>query len=160
MEFYRGETFSLKDGEIETSGVAVAGTGESPYQIFTVNTGEINDGDSLSVSWSGKANNIDNSHLLKMYAKNVNTGKWTEIGTADSNGNINAMVNASDYVEEQKATLLVQVVTKGSMPKIRTADASGAQMSDWEGTKRPDTYVLRWHGDGYPVLCRKFSVPL
>ncbi len=153
VTFLKGKSLTTDNSGIEVGNVTETGnTGDNPYQLFTVNTGNVNKDDIVSVKWNGKADNVDENHLLSMFALNVNNNKWKLIGTADENGNIETQISADKYVENGKVTVLVQVVTKGTTPKIKKSEIKQQQkavMSDWDGTSRPQNYdfALAWETD-------------
>lgn len=153
VTFLKGKSLTTANNGIEEGNVTETGnTGENPYQLFTVNTGKVSKDDVVSVKWNGKADNTDENHLLSMFALDVNNNKWKLIGTADENGNIDTQISADKYVDNGKATVLVQVVTKGTTPKIKKSEIKKQQketMSNWDGTSRPENYdfALAWETD-------------
>lgn len=149
VAFYEGRSLTVENGGISIGAVTQGETGTNPYQLFTVNTGAVEEGEVLQITWKGEAAGTDETHKLTMFAKNVNSGKWKKIGTADENGQLKAQISASDVSEDGKATLLVQTVTEGTTPKISQAAEQTQELSEWDGSGRPQNYdfALAWETD-------------
>ena len=143
VTFYEGQTLNIENSGITTDGVVNSSEGEAPYQIFDINTGNVSDDTEIALNWSGLANNTDETHLLTMFARNLNTNNWDVIGTADAAGNISVELLAKDYVADGKATVLVQCVTDGTQANVyegTIVEEEAQELSDWDGTGRPENY--------------------
>lgn len=159
VTFMEGRTLTLENAGVTAGEVLEPGNGEAPYQVFSVNTGDVAADTELAISWNGSASNEDAVHPLTMFALNVNTNTWTGIGQADADGNINTTFLAGDYVTDGKAILMIQCVTEGTKPDVQlneaealveTAEETEAQeLSDWAGTGRPEKYdfAFAWETD-------------
>lgn len=168
ITYYKGRTLTVENGEItvcegegdtplafsslNTSKEVTAPTGDLPYFLYTIRTGEIAEDDSVYVNWDGMASYADESHAIKMYVLNRTENRWELIGTPDENGSIHADFTAKDRVENGETIVLVQCRAQASNPTTRkdTAAKNTSQTSSsWDGTKRPDKYdfALAWITD-------------
>ncbi|MBQ8857713.1 MAG: cell wall-binding repeat-containing protein [Lachnospiraceae bacterium] len=159
VAFYEGRTLTVENAGITAGEVVEPGNGEAPYQVLSLNTGDVEAGTELALSWNGAASNEDATHPLTMFAMNVNTNTWAKIGQADAEGNINVEFLAGDYVADGKVVLLVQCLTKGTQPKVLPVEAEElveenealevVEMTDWDGTARPEDYdfAFAWETD-------------
>ena len=159
VTFLEGRTLTLENAGITACEVVEPGNGEAPYQVFSINTGDVTADTELAVSWNGAASNADATHPLTMYVLNTVTNTWSVVGTADTEGNIHASFLAGDYVADGKAICMVQCVTEGTQPAVRTAEAeeqvesidtAEAQvLTEWDGTGRPENYdfAFAWETD-------------
>jgi len=157
VKFLKGQQFSLEQDNIEVNAGSgddpLADTGkesltsssstELPYQLFEVQTGNLNDEDTVEVSWAGAS---DANGILQMFVLNVTDNVWESIGTA-SDGTIEASFQAEDHVLNGTATILVQNRSEGSFPSVSTVDTSGQILasgedstSEWDGTGVPENY--------------------
>ena len=159
VAFYEGRTLTVENAGITAGEVVEPGNGEAPYQVLSLNTGDVAADTELALNWNGAASNEDATHPLTMFAMNVNTNTWTKVGQADAEGNINVELLAGDYVADGKAVLLVQCITEGTQPKVFAAEAEALveenetlevmEMTDWDGTNRPEDYdfAFAWETD-------------
>ena len=158
VTFLEGKKLTQENGGIvaseEQGAMGSGANGEFPYQLFTVNAGDVEENDTISVKWNGTASNQDTTHPLNLYVSNLATGSWDLVGTADENGNIQKSFGAKDHVADGKATLMLWCATEGLSPD-QAAKASSASlaaentMSDWDGTGRPESYdfAMAWETD-------------
>ena len=155
VTYYQGRSLTEENGGIVKSEVKESLNGEIPYEVFTVNVGEVSSDDTVALTWSGTASNADEKHPIKMYARNVESGEWKAVGTADEDGNIEAAIKAGSYVENGKAQVLIQTYTKGVKPSSEigqnTNEAAETvnELSAWDGTGRPENYdfAMAWETD-------------
>ncbi len=139
------QAWSVEDSAISAETTA----GLVPYITYTVNVGETTADQVIMASWKGTASNMDKVHVPTMYAKNIRTGAWDKVGTADSSGVIeNATFAASDYVQDGKATLIIQC-NDSNIPDTDTATNGVKGSADWDGTTRPSDYdfAFAWLSD-------------
>ncbi len=123
-----------------------------PYIKYTIETGAVSDNDQINAVWDGTASNNDETHAIKMFAENVNTGKWDQVGTADENGTISTYFNAADYVKSGKAEIMVQCTHESSLAHVSEAEANGIATEanvEWDGNSAPENYdfVIPWTTD-------------
>ena len=143
VTFYEGEALDMENHGITTEGVVSSTEGYAPYQIFDINTGDVSADTEIALSWSGSANNADETHPLTMFALNVNTNQWDAVGTADADGNISVEFLAENYVADGVAKVLVQCVTEGTKANVYEGTVvaeTATELSDWDGTGRPESY--------------------
>ncbi len=169
VEFLQGKSLTLKNGGITVkssesgeSSTLNLGDGQSvnvsapegdfPYELFTVNTGAVEDGDTVAVNWKGSASNADTSHATSLYVKNMSTGEWEKVGT-EKDGGIKASFPAENHTANGKAVLLVQCRTNGTEPSVGSSlipekDASSNTL-EWDGTGVPENYdfSFAWETD-------------
>lgn len=136
VTFYEGKKLSVSDISTEKT------DGALPYITYTINTGDIGKDETVCANWDGTASNADNTHAIKMYANNINTGKWDEIGSADENGSIKGEFKAADYTKDGKATVMVQCTADSALAQLTTKESTntGVDNSNWDGTNRPQSY--------------------
>ena len=163
VSFYKGKNLTVENGDITVktgegdeplavdlgsrSIEVTSPTGDLPYQMFTINTGDLTDGDSVFVNWSGSSNYADASHAIKMYVLNTAQNDWEVIGTPDADGNIEVSFGAKDHVSDGKAIVLVQCRAEASNPVVTASDETvkaaadeGDVTSSWDGTGVPEDY--------------------
>ena len=134
--FYKGRNLDVTDISSEKN------EGALPYITYTIDTGDVNEDDTICADWDGAASNSDNAHAVKMYACNVNTGSWDAVGAADENGSVKGEFTAKDYVSDGKATVIVQCTEDSALfqPASEEKTKTGADNSSWDGTGRPESY--------------------
>lgn len=156
VTFLEGQTLTTDNAGITTQGVTAGTDGEAPYQVFSVNTGDVSGDTEIALSWNGTASNTDATHPLTMFVLNLNTNSWDAVGTADAEGNIYAEFLADEYAANGSATVLVQCVTEGNQPNVSSEAVAAAEteettqvLSDWDGTGRPEHYdfAFAWETD-------------
>ncbi len=159
VSFYEGRVLTVENGDItvqQGEGNAplsvntgsrtiqtVSPTGDLPYQMFTIETGEVNSDDSIYVNWEGYADYADSSHAIRMYVLNVTDGQWEVIATPDAEGSMEASFAAQNHVEDGKAVVLVQCRALESSPSVMSSGASvetASETAEWDGTDRPEDY--------------------
>lgn len=157
VTFLEGRALTVENAGITAGEVVEQGNGEAPYQMFTVNTGDVTADTEVAVNWNGTASNADKTHPLTMFVLNVVDNTWTSIGKADAEGNINTTFLAENHIADGKAILLVQCLTEGTQPKVSAAEAAAAteedtvvpELTSWDGTGRPEKYdfAFAWETD-------------
>lgn len=156
VTFYEGKSLTEENGGVIKGESAVSNNGSVPYQLFSVNAGDVEKTDKISVKWDGTSSNADESHPLTMFVRNTKTNKWETVATAGKDGKIKAVFEAGAYVEDGKATILVQTIAEGDKPAVKanekTAEAAKTAedaQSDWDGTSRPENYdfAFAWETD-------------
>ncbi|HEX3039810.1 MAG TPA: lamin tail domain-containing protein, partial [Caproiciproducens sp.] len=162
VEFLQGKSLTLENGGVSVKGssqeansngkLAVsAPNGNSPYELFTVNTGNAGDTDVIEAAWNGKASNSDSRHTNSLYVLNTFTKKWDKVGE-EKDGAIKADFTAKNHTSGGKAVMLVQCLTNGTNPNL-TADQSAVSASSnasvWDGTGAPQNYdfAFAWETD-------------
>lgn len=156
VEFLEGARFSLSEDNIQVSSgtgdnplvdsgpdsLSASGYTELPYQLFRIQTGELDDEALIEADWRGSSGA---GGILQMFVLNVKENKWESIA-AGSQGRITASFRAKDHIEEGKALLLVQSRSEGSYPSAAeggapdNAAAGGKSGSGWDGTGVPESY--------------------
>ena len=156
VTYYQGRSLTEENGGIVKTEVKESENGDIPYQLFTVNAGDVNSDDTVAIKWEGLASNADDKHPIKMYVRDIEDGNWAAVASADENGNIEANVKAGKYVKDGKAEVLVQTYTKGVKPSAaigqnpnKVSDSTAVEMSSWDGTTRPEKYdfAMAWETD-------------
>ncbi|MFC4597186.1 S-layer homology domain-containing protein [Cohnella hongkongensis] len=122
--------------------ISISGKG-LPYQLFEIETGEVTDEDLVEAVWEGGS---DANGTLRMFLLNRATDRWEPVAE-ESQGRIEVVFKAGDYVQNGKAMLLVQNRSEGSHPSadrqrspVGGADPSGTGAYEWDGTGVPDRY--------------------
>lgn len=169
VTYYKGKTLTVEDGDILVESgegdvslmmrsafsmnPAVAPTGDLPYYLYTISTGELQQGDEIYVNWDGTANYADDSHAIKMYVWNQMDNAWELIGIPSEKGNIEVSFKAENHVMDGKAIVLVQCRAQHSNPKVKSIqeqqESEEQALSAWDGTSRPEKYdfALAWITD-------------
>ncbi|MDF2988696.1 MAG: metallophosphoesterase [Eubacterium sp.] len=133
------------DGKIST---VTSQSGDLPYQVYTLNTGELKDADTLEVNISATANYKSN---IGIYAMNTVSNKWDMVSST-TGGAVSVRFSARDHIKDGKATLLVQGRSEKSYPLISGTNSSrnmAGSGSNWDGTGVPEKYdfSLAWTTD-------------
>lgn len=161
VSFLEGRSLTQENGEVVLVGGSTSSTdGSFPYQLYSVNAGQVNTDDELTVTWSGEASAGDAGHPLSMFAYDFENATWENVGIGDESGLIKGVFSAQGHVQDGKAAVLVQRVTAGTLPDVKAPDQtalSGEQalegavtaQSDWDGTGRPESYdfSFAWETD-------------
>ncbi len=174
VEFMQGKKLTIENGGVTVesgygtsplSDTGSASAGDIPYELYTINAATVDETDTIRANWAGSANYADASHAIKMYVLNFTTDEWERIGTADSQGKIDASFAAGNHLQNEKAYILIQGLAMSSAPNTATsssimaASASSvmatassimnAPASPWDGTSRPDNYdfAFAWMTD-------------
>ncbi|MBQ3216020.1 MAG: metallophosphoesterase, partial [Oscillospiraceae bacterium] len=145
VTFYKAE-------RVDASNItATTVSGLVPYLQYSITVGDLKDTEDVVVNWNGTASGADGTHASNMFVRNIRTGAWDPIGTADAAGNIvDASFSAKDHVENGKATVIVQCTAGSSLPDTDTAnDGKTGTNSDWNGTAAPKDYdfAFAWLSD-------------
>ena len=113
-----------------------------PYLQYTVDVGNASDDDQVVVSWSGTATGKTDAYATNMFVRNVTTGTWEKIATADAKGAIaETAFPVKDHVSNGKATVVVQCTADSALPDLDTAtDGKVGNNSGWTGNSRPADY--------------------
>lgn len=161
VSFYKGKNLTLENGGVTVktgygdspldvklgsrSLKVTAPDGMLPYQLFTIEAGEVKAEDSVFIKWDGTADYADEDHQLKLYVLNVEKNNWESIGTVDEKGRIETSFAAASHVEEGKAMVLVQCRAQQSAPNAQNNSHNDPVVqksadAQWDGTGRPENY--------------------
>ncbi len=157
VEFLEGKHFSTGENNIQVSSGAgddplldrgsdslhSAKDTELPYQLFQVETGNLEDEAFVEADWKGTSNA---NGPLKMFVLNVAKNEWESAGVAEQ-GQIKASFKAKDHVKDGKAMLLVQNRSQSSYPSAKSTGTprNGTSGNNggsyvWDGTGVPENY--------------------
>lgn len=131
------EVKKIDAAQISTNTVS----GILPYIRYTLDVGNVSADTLLKTSWDGTASGIDDTHATTMFVLNTATDTWDEVGTADSEGSIEASFAAKNHVKNGVATVIVQCTADSALPDLDTAtDGVLDTNADWNGTSVPEDY--------------------
>ena len=138
--------------KIETAAISTTvSDGIQPYIQYVINVGQVDDNDEVMISWQGTASGTDKTHASTMFVRNIRSGGWDKIGSADDNGNVeNAVFTARDHVDNGTALVIVQCTADSALPDLdNTTDGVKGNNANWDGTARPDDYdfAFAWLSD-------------
>lgn len=163
-EFLKGKALTVENGGITVksgegdyplvnaqdgkTGTVTSENGDLPYQVYTLNTGELNAADMLEVNMTASANYKGD---VGIYALNISRNKWDLVGST-TGGAISVRFEARDHIKEGKATVLVQARSEKSYPLISGTNSSrniAGSVTAWDGTAVPEKYdfSLAWITD-------------
>ena len=143
--FYRAE-------KIETAAIhATAAGGILPSIHYVIDVGEVDEDDEIVINWDGTASGADDTHASTLFVRNIRSGAWDKVATADATGSIsNASFSVKDHVEGGTATVIVQCTADSALPDTdTTTDGVKGNNSSWDGTGRPADYdfAFAWISD-------------
>ena len=138
--------------KIETEAIStIVSDGILPYIQYVINVGPVDNNDEIMVSWNGSASGTDSTHASTLFVRNIRSGAWDKIATADSNGSVeNAVFTAYEHVENGNATVIVQCTADSALPDLdTTTDGVKGNNANWDGTGRPEDYdfAFAWLSD-------------
>lgn len=150
VEFMAGKKFSVDQGNIKvlsgagnaplSSGGTASQTANSdtdlPYQLFEIQTGNLNDGDTIEVHWDGLSNAGESP---RMYVLNTAENSWEYVTAGNQ---IDSILSAEDHVKNGKVKLLVQGRSEGNLPSASTSKIARTRngSAPWDGTGVPESY--------------------
>lgn len=155
VDFYSGRPLD-SDKDI----TSVTKDCDVPYIEYTLNVGDVDKADRIELNWNGEATKRSADNKIKMFAKNIVTGKYDVVASEDKDGKIYGSFVADNYVDNGKATVAVQCVATDSSVQRDKLDnpAEAGANADWDGTDKPKDYDFcfawetdtQYYAEGYP----------
>ena len=121
---------------------ATTSDGILPYISYVINVGEVDADDEVIINWDGTASGADDTHAVSLFVRNIYSGAWDKVATADADGSIqNAAFAVREHVQNGTATVIVQCTADSALPDTdTTTDGIKNNNAGWDGTGVPEDY--------------------
>ena len=129
--------------KIDTAAInTTVSDGILPYISYVINVGAVDADDEVVINWNGTASGADATHAVNLFVRNIRSGAWDKVATADENGTItNATFSVIDHVENGTANIIVQCTAESALPDTdTTTDGLKNNNANWDGTFVPEDY--------------------